>query len=78
MTRFAMRAFLLLLVASLAGIALAEESETLTGTFVWERDDGEISGDLEAQFTSTGDKTWKVSFHFDWEGELRIWNGTAS
>ena len=77
MTRFAMRALLFLLVASLAGIALAEESETLTGTFVWERDDGEISGDLEARFTSTGDNTWNVTFHFDWEGEPRIWKGTA-
>ncbi len=77
MTRFAMRALLLLLVASLAGIAFADESETLTGTFVWERDDGEISGDLEARFTSTGDQTWKVTFHFDWEGEPRIWKGTA-
>jgi hypothetical protein len=72
-----MRALLLLLVASLAGIAFAEESEILTGTFVWERDDGEVSGDLEARFTSAGDKTWNVTFHFDWEGEPRIWKGTA-
>jgi hypothetical protein len=72
-----MRALVLLLVASLTGIAFADDSETLTGTFVWERDDGEISGDLEARFTSTGDETWKVTFHFEWEGESRVWNGTA-
>ncbi len=77
MTRFAIRALLLLLVASLAGIAFADVSETLTGTFVWSRDDGERAGDVEARFTSTGNKTWKVSFHFDWNGEPHVWNGTA-
>jgi len=78
MTRFAMRALLLLLAVSLTGIAFAGETETLTGTFVWERDDGDETGDLEAKFTSTGENTWDVSFHFDWEGEPRVWNGTAT
>ena len=36
-----------------------------------------IPQDLEAKFTSTGDNTWKVVFHFEWEGEPRVWNGTA-
>lgn len=77
MSRFALRALLLLVAVSLTGIAFAGEEETLTGTFVWEREDENISGDLEARFTSTGEKAWKVSFHFDWEGEPRVWNGTA-
>lgn len=77
MRRFAIRAVLLLLVVGLAGLALASDDETLTGTFVWTNDDGEIGGDLKAVFTPAGDKEWKVAFYFDWEGEPHIWKGTA-
>jgi len=77
MTRFAMRALLLLLVASLGGMALASDDETLTGTFVWNNDDGEVTGDLKAVFAPAGDRAWKVAFYFDWEDEPHIWKGTA-
>ena len=77
MTRFAMRALLLLLVASLTGIAFASDNETLTGTFVWTNDDGEGTGDLKAVFTEAGDNAWKVAFYFDWEGDPHVWKGTA-
>ena len=77
MTRFALRALLVLLVASLAGIAFADDDETLTGSFVWTNDEGEETGDLKAVFTKAGDMAWKVTFYFDWEGDPNVWKGTA-
>ena len=60
-------------------LALADDHEvTWKGTYVWERSDKDIPGDIEAVFTPAGDKTWDVVFHFEWEGEMRAWKGTAT
>ena len=77
MNKTAIRALLILLALSLSGIAFSADAETLNGTFVWVRDDGDSSGDLEATFTKTADGAYDVTFHFEWEGEPRTWKGTA-
>ncbi len=77
MIRTAWRVILILLVVSLAGVAIAEGEQTLNGTFAWVKDDGESTGDLEAVFTKTGEGKWDVVFHFVWEGKPRAWEGTA-
>ncbi len=57
------------------GLAVAEESKTLTGEYVWSsRDSG---GELEAVFTPTGKGTFDVSFHFEFRGEPHTYTGTA-
>ena len=53
----------------------AEETATLTGEYQW--DQGGSSGELRAEFTSTGENTWDVSFHFDFRGKGHIYEGTA-
>ena len=58
---------------------LADDHEiTMTGQYVWERSDKDIPGDIEAVFSPAGDKSWNVVFHFEWEGEMRAWRGTAT
>jgi len=66
----------LLVVACAPSFAEGDEV-TLTGQFVWERDDGNHSGDLKAVFTPTGKKTWNVSFYFEWEDGRHVYEGTA-
>lgn len=56
---------------------LADEPQTLTGDFVWERSDKNITGDLEAVFEPTGDSAWNVSFHFIFDNEKHVYSGTA-
>ena len=53
----------------------APDTQTLTGEFVWSG--GGASGDLEAVFTSTGEGTWDVSFHFEFRGRPHVYRGTA-
>ncbi len=67
-----------MLVAA-CGIGMAGDDVTKTGTFVWEREDKEISGDLKAIFTPRGDadNQWDVAFHFDWEDGPHVYRGTA-
>lgn len=67
----------LLALAGLAGTTAASEPVTLEGGFVWERSDGNQTGDLKAVFTPTGDGTWDVAFHFDWEDGPHVYAGTA-
>ena len=79
MRRLANRVILLLLITSLTGVVLADDvGETLEGAFVWTDTDDEVSGDLKAVFTKTGDVEWNVAFHFQWSGEPRVWTGTAT
>jgi len=61
------------LVAAAAS-ARATENLTLDGTWSW---NSGSNGDLEAIFTSTGDATWDVAFHFEFRGKARVYNGTA-
>jgi hypothetical protein len=79
MTRLAFCAIAPLLVATFAGLALADDlGETLEGAFVWTDTDDEVSGDLKAVFTKNGDAEWNVAFHFQWGDEPRVWTGTAT
>ena len=64
----------LLLAAHGAG-AIAEDSQTLTGEFVWDQRGNR--GDLEAVFTATGENTWNVDFHFTFRGSPHTYSGTA-
>ena len=52
-----------------------EEGQTLTGAFVWNNQDR--TGDLKAVFTEGENGKWNVAFHFTWEGEPRVFAGTA-
>ena len=70
---------LVLLGCLVGGMLYAGEDDiTLNGQFVWERGDGEIPGDLKAVFTPSGENSWDVMFHFEWEEEMRAWAGSAS
>jgi hypothetical protein len=58
--------------------SLAADDVTLTGGFVWERNDGNHEGDLTATLTPTGDGERNVSFSFDWEDGPHVYTGTCS
>lgn len=62
-------------VASLAGHH--EKDVELNGSFKWVRSDGETEGDLKAILTPTGEGTWDVAFHFDWDDGPHVYEGTA-
>ena len=64
------------LVVPMSGsAALAEESQTLEGSFVWNNENR--TGDLEAVFTETDPGRYNVDFRFEWEGKPRVFSGTA-
>ena len=71
---FALALFALFLVVP---AALAADTQTLEGEFIWERDDKDIAGPLKAVFEPTGENTWDVSFHFTFEDKPHIYTGTA-
>ena len=66
------------LALALTGSTLAADQVTLEGSFIWARDDGDISGDLTAVMTPDGDNDWTVAFHFTWEDEPQTYHGTAT
>ena len=66
---------LLALLLVMPAVHGAPETQTLTGEFLWSG--GGASGDLEAVFTSTGEQTWDVSFHFEFRGRPHVYTGTA-
>jgi hypothetical protein len=74
------RLVLLLLTAAVlaGGSTSAADTVTLEGEFVWQRSDGDHAGGLRAVFTATGEQTWNVAFHFDWEDGPHTYSGTAS
>ena len=56
-------------------VATAEgEERTFSGHYRWDAQD--LSGNLEAVFTPTGETTWDVSFHFEFQGP-HTYVGTA-
>lgn len=70
-------------LAALAVVATTTASTTddsratqqvLDGEFVWT---GYDSGPLEATFEPTGENQWKVAFRFRWNGEPKVYRGTA-
>ena len=65
-----------LFLAAMPGFA--GDDVTLNGEFVWERDDGNRGGDIEAILTPTGDGEWSVAFHFEWEDGPHVYTGTCS
>lgn len=65
----------LVLVATLPGVTADEV--TLSGSYVWERSDKSIDGELEAVFVPAGKREWTVAFRFDWEGKPHVFEGTA-
>ena len=76
-----MRRTALLLVAMAALLtvpgtsALATDTTTLHGEFVW--DDGGTEGKLDSTFTPTGPDVWDVSFRFHFRGRDHVYAGTA-
>jgi hypothetical protein len=59
------------------GGTIAEEEVKLEGGFIWHRPEGDLEGNLEAMFTSTGVNRWDVSFRFEWDDKPHEWTGTA-
>ncbi len=64
-----------LLLPTFGGQLGADEATTLTGEYVWNRQD--VPTEIEAVFTPAGDAKWDVSFHFDFRNEGHIYTGTA-
>ena len=69
----ALSALAVLIVGVHAGSGCVEETVTLTGEYVWNRE----KGALEAVFLGAGEGSWEVSFHFSWDGQPSVWKGTA-
>ena len=69
---------LVAIVALAAMPSFAADDVTMEGQFVWEREDGSHDGGLKAIFTPTGDGTWDVAFHFDWEDGPHVYTGSCS
>ena len=70
------------LLVALPGLAWAAdgatETQTLEGEYVWKRQDKDISGPLKAIFEATGEASWNVAFHFTFEDEEHVYEGTAT
>jgi hypothetical protein len=77
MKRQALAALALLILCVVVPWALAAETQTLEGEFVWERDDEDIAGPLKAVFEPTGEAAWNVAFYFTFEDRSHVYTGTA-
>jgi len=75
-TRILLPAAVLFLLIALVPSLAAEETAVLAGEFNWTSQG--VKGPIEARFKATGKDTWAVSFHFDWQGRPRVWEGTAA
>ena len=75
MRRTALLVAALLVAFALHGSLLAEETQILTGEYVWTYQ-GEPQ-DLEATFIATGKGQWEVSFDFKHRGTPHTYSGTA-
>ncbi len=58
--------FLPILLAGLVSVSAADEPRKFTGHYRWDAQD--LGGNLEAVFTPTGEATWDVAFHFNFQG----------
>ena len=67
----------LAIVIVAAGTAAADDEVALVGSFVWERSDKTLGGELDVVFTPSGTGEWMVAFQFDWEDEPHVFSGTA-
>lgn len=72
-------AMIILVAASAAAIATAENEAEAVGRFIGSYDwsDGG-SDDLSAVFTPDGDGNWKVEFTFRFSGKKNVWKGDAT
>ena len=68
-------AVMAILLTISSGTVGAEDTQTLTGEFMWTNRG--VSGDLEAIFTPKGEDKWEVAFHFEFRGKPRVYSGTA-
>ncbi len=68
-------AIAVLLLPAFSGPIDADDSTTLTGEYIWNRQD--VPSEIEAVFTPAGESKWDVSFHFDFRNEGHIYTGTA-
>ena len=73
MRRLAKAVLLTILVSSMAYTA-TDGTRTFSGHYRWDGQD--LSGNLEAVFTPTGEATWDVSFSFKFQGP-HTFSGTA-
>lgn len=69
---------LLALGPAVSAGATTSDAVTMEGSFVWNRDDVEHTGDLTAVLTPKADGEWAVAFHFLWEEEPRTFLGAAT
>ncbi len=74
MTRKPTKLFLLAILVASFSFAAEEGTRTFSGHYRWDAQD--LSGNLEAVFTPTGEETWDVSFHFKFQGP-HTFSGTA-
>ncbi len=65
-----------ILLPLLGQSAMADDTQTLTGEYVWTNRDNK--GDLKAVFTPTGkDGIWDVTFYFNFRGQPHEYAGSA-
>ena len=58
--------FLIAILVGSVSLVAGEETRKFTGHYRWDAQD--LSGNLEAVFTPTGEATWDVAFHFNFQG----------
>jgi len=74
MARRLTNAFLLTVLVSSMAYAATDGTQTFSGYFRWDAQN--LSANLEAVFTPTGEATWDVSFNFQFQGS-HTFSGTA-
>ena len=74
MTRRLRNLVLLTIFVSSIAYAATDGTRTFSGHYRWDGQD--LSGNLEAVFTPTGEATWDVSFSFKFQGP-HTFSGTA-
>ncbi len=50
--------------------------KTMTGEYLWNRQDG--PGPIKAEFVATDDNQWNVSFYFNFRDVDHVYSGTAT
>jgi hypothetical protein len=74
MLRTAIKIVLVGVLAGSMAYSAEENTQTFSGFYRWDAQD--LSGDLKAVFTPTGETTWKVTFDFKFQGP-HTYVGTA-
>ena len=75
---FRIRWLVALVIVIVAAMPSRADGEvTLAGSFVWERGNEIVEGDLEVVFMPRAEHEWAVAFHFEWEEEPHVFPGTV-